>query len=322
MHYQCRSMEHFIERLKLRPQFQNQPGLWEGYNVNQIQDTAPLHLVERVRTQLASFARGPSPGFGADVIFDIGMSEGNDTAFYLAKGFRVVGVEPDVQTYYALLERFAPEIEAGRLVIHNLAADARYGEIVEFFHHERHQGVSGLSHGRAEFALGYKSYHVMTIDWATLIAQHGVPHYAKIDIEGNERAFLKGAAGSFPLPLYISIEISPSNATIWRRSRHCTISATGVSCWSTRTRRVDSVCRSGRPRAGRFPGGLSTLPARSGGSCPANGWILPRSRGFGRQRGGKLAAPGLTVTPGCPESAPDGAGAYSAHRQDSITNTN
>ena len=42
----------------------------------------------------------------AALIFDIGMSEGNDSAYYLAKGFDVVGVEADPVAYKSLIERF------------------------------------------------------------------------------------------------------------------------------------------------------------------------------------------------------------------------
>ncbi len=215
MHYQCRSMEHFIERLKKRPQFQSLPGLWQRYDINEVEDTAPLRLVPRLRAQLAAIARGVSQRPVPELIFDIGMSEGNDTAFYLAKGFRVVGLEPDVRMFYALQERFAAEIASSQLVLLNLAAGARHGEIVEFFHHNQAQGISGLSNSRSEFASGYESYHVMTIDWTALTEKYGVPHYAKIDIEGHEVAFLNGAAPNSPLPSFISAEcysLAPARA--------------------------------------------------------------------------------------------------------------
>jgi len=210
MHYQCRSMEHFLERLRKYEQCRNRPGLWDGYDVKQVQDLAPVPLARR-----AAAIAYQRPGVVQDLIFDIGMSEGNDTAFYLAKGFRVVGVEPDVQMFYALQARFAPEIAGGRLVLHNAAAAAKAGEIVEFFHHEQAQGISGLSHTRPEFATGYKSYHVLTTDWPTLTEKHGVPHYAKIDIEGHEAAFLGGAKGRSPLPDFCSVEcykLAPAEA--------------------------------------------------------------------------------------------------------------
>ena len=45
------------------------------------------------------------------VVMDIGVSEGNDTAFYLAKGFQVVAVEADPGMCRTLRSRFAREIE-------------------------------------------------------------------------------------------------------------------------------------------------------------------------------------------------------------------
>ncbi len=208
MHYQCRSMEHFIERLKQRPTLLEpwRGRVWDGYDINDVEDRAPLARAPAVRAQLAAIAGGPAERPVPDLVFDIGMSDGHDTAFYLAKGFRVVGVEPDVQMFYVLQERFAAEIADGRLVLLNLAAGARAGEIVEFFHHETAQGLSGLSRSRPEFEWGFKSYHVLTIDWRGLVDQHGVPHYAKIDIEGHELAFLGSFVGRLPLPTFISAE--------------------------------------------------------------------------------------------------------------------
>jgi FkbM family methyltransferase len=135
------------------------------------------------------------------------MSEGNDTAFYLAKNFRVVGVEPDVAMFAQLSERFADDIAAQNLKIYNCAASEHAGEITEFFHHDQYQGISSLSNTRTEFAEGsYTAYKVLTIDWQSLTAKHGVPYYAKIDIERHEREFLRGMAGTPILPPYISVE--------------------------------------------------------------------------------------------------------------------
>lgn len=50
-----------------------------------------------------------------DLVFDVGLYNGDDTAYYLYRGFRVVAVEAN--PYYAsrARQRFAPEINAGRL---------------------------------------------------------------------------------------------------------------------------------------------------------------------------------------------------------------
>ena len=67
-----------------------------------------------------------------DLIIDIGMSEGNDTAFYLAKGFAVVGVEADTALQPHLAERFAAEIASGRLHLLHRAAAATSGKTLRF----------------------------------------------------------------------------------------------------------------------------------------------------------------------------------------------
>lgn len=271
MHYQCRSMEHFIERLKKRPQFQNVPNLWQSYDMRDEDNIIPPILADGLLKAIAAFdihealpsstthletpeepvvplnaniaerldaylaaskirnasqialeidkhAGVVTPDAGVEVasnwIFDIGMAEGNDTAYYLAKGFNVAGVEADAKAFYELQDRFEEEIKSGRLIIHNEAAAARGGEILEFFHHEQNPRLSGLSYARPEFASGYKSYFVSTINWPALIAAHGIPHYMKIDIEGSEAAFLSSATAD-RLPRFISVgchELAPVEA--------------------------------------------------------------------------------------------------------------
>lgn len=207
MHYQCRSQEHFKERVQRRPDISGIETLFSAYDVNEVEDLAPSRLSAQVRRQIQSYSAAAKQRFNEKMIFDIGVSEGNDTAFYLAKGFSVVGVEADVETYFGLLERFTTEISDGRLVIYNAAAAANEGGIVEFFHHNQYQGLSGLSHSRAEFTPGsYQSYHVTTINWAALIRQHGVPYYCKLDIEGGEALFLGSINQRDLLPDFFSTE--------------------------------------------------------------------------------------------------------------------
>ena len=109
--------------------------------------------------------------------------------------------------YLKLLERFKKQTEIGLIKILNFAASDIFGDSVEFYSHKTHQGISGLSHDRAEFAEGsFHSRPVFTIDWNTLRAQQGLPYYMKIDIEGQEASFLRGMLGSAHLPEYISVE--------------------------------------------------------------------------------------------------------------------
>jgi FkbM family methyltransferase len=135
------------------------------------------------------------------------MSNGDDAEFHLAQGFRVVGVEPDIQTYLGLCERFDAALKTGRLVIHNCAAGREVGQIVTFHPHNKHQAILRPFNDRLESPPGtYESYPVLTIDWPTLRDKHGTPHFVKIAIEGNEAAFLEGMVSTDGLPEYISVE--------------------------------------------------------------------------------------------------------------------
>ena len=53
------------------------------------------------------------------LIFDIGMHVGQDTAFYLAKGFRVIAVEANPLLVRDAEKHFKNQIETGQLTILN-----------------------------------------------------------------------------------------------------------------------------------------------------------------------------------------------------------
>ena len=59
----------------------------------------------------------PLSGVQDDLIIDVGMHDGTDTAYYLAKGFRVVAVEANPALVRAAQDRFSVEIDEGRLAI-------------------------------------------------------------------------------------------------------------------------------------------------------------------------------------------------------------
>ena len=63
-----------------------------------------------------------------NVVFDVGMHDGNDTAFYLHQGCAVLAVEADPTLVAAAAHRFAAEIEAGQLFILSVGIAAKNGE--------------------------------------------------------------------------------------------------------------------------------------------------------------------------------------------------
>jgi hypothetical protein len=59
-----------------------------------------------------------------DLIYDVGMHDGSDTAYYLHRGFRVIGIEADAATAAICEGRFASEISAQFSLVHSPVASA------------------------------------------------------------------------------------------------------------------------------------------------------------------------------------------------------
>jgi FkbM family methyltransferase len=144
-----------------------------------------------------------------DVVFDVGMHRGEDTAFYLAMGFDVVGFEADPHHAAACRERFAGAIAAGRVTIVEGAIDAGPGSHVTFFRNPT-LSVWGTTDGewveRRNDIGAFEQVTVPRVDFDTELARHGVPHFLKIDIEGADRVCLEALRRCESRPRYVSIE--------------------------------------------------------------------------------------------------------------------
>src|ERR1035437_9044672 len=119
------------------------------------------------------------------LIFDIGCHRGEDSDFYLKKGFRVIAVEANPALCRELKQKFADQIADGRFVIVEKAIAEQAGE-VEFFVNEkasiwgtiRAEMVKRNQYSGAMFT----KIVVPAITFASLVEQFGIPYYLKIDI--------------------------------------------------------------------------------------------------------------------------------------------
>jgi FkbM family methyltransferase len=144
------------------------------------------------------------------LIYDVGAHKGEDTEFYLKKGFRVVAVEAVPEFCSFLEQKFAKFLQDGQLKILNVAVSERVGSI-DFYINETDSvwGTAKLDWVARNKALGSDRIHRIKVEARPLldiINEHGVPRYCKIDIEGNDLDALKTLIGSKGLPPYISIE--------------------------------------------------------------------------------------------------------------------
>ena len=146
--------------------------------------------------------------FGAATIYDVGMHEGQDTGFYLKKGFRVIAIEANSVLVDAARRRFAPFIASGQLVIVNVGIVAEdNGGTLDFYVNDRISEWSSFSRELA--ARNDSPVHVVSVPTRTLasiVAEYGPAYFVKIDIEGHDAIALNSLLQAEPRPRFVSVE--------------------------------------------------------------------------------------------------------------------
>lgn len=148
-----------------------------------------------------------------DLIYDVGMHKGEDTDYYLKKGFRVVAIEADPKLIAHCRLRFSEAIADGQLVIiEGVVAPQSVGVTVPFFRNASASewGTIEVAWADRNLAFGCPSeiIDLPRIDPAEIFATHGVPFYLKVDIEGADLIFIQYLKGSSTRPRFISLESS------------------------------------------------------------------------------------------------------------------
>lgn len=142
-----------------------------------------------------------------DLIFDLGMHQGYDSRFYLAKGFRVVGLEAVPGLCAAARGRLAEHGE--KLTIVNKALAETAGMQVTFYSVPDKDDWGSLNKNAAEKGV-YDSLEtqVTTTDLAELLDAFGVPHYIKCDLEGGDIVFRNQLLRDSRRPTFVSLEVN------------------------------------------------------------------------------------------------------------------
>jgi FkbM family methyltransferase len=140
-----------------------------------------------------------------ELIYDVGMNNGDDTAYYLRCGFRVVAIEADAQLARSGGERFSKQISSGQLRILNVGIAAQEGEL-PFWICETHSEWSSFDRDIA--ARDGCPHHEVVVPcrrFGSVLEEFGIPYYLKIDIEGNDFLCLQDLDPE-RLPKFISLE--------------------------------------------------------------------------------------------------------------------
>lgn len=150
----------------------------------------------------------------SDLIFDVGMHMGEDTEFYLKKGFRVVAVEADPGHCSRVRCKFHQEVARGQLTIVN-AAIAPFNGKASFFANKL-KSDWGTMHRRwaernAQLGAPSRAVEVSALRFSEVVKAHGVPYYLKVDIEGSDLLCVWDLALFADRPRFISIETSKTS---------------------------------------------------------------------------------------------------------------
>jgi FkbM family methyltransferase len=141
-----------------------------------------------------------------DTIFDIGMHHGNDTDFYLRKGFKVVAVEANPVLVDKCRERFQSFEDTGQLVIENVGIGEAEGSFPFYINLDNDEWSSFNVHRGTRHGSKYDVKDIRCVTTASLFQKHGMPYFLKIDIEGLDWLPVSALHDFSVRPSYISVE--------------------------------------------------------------------------------------------------------------------
>jgi len=145
----------------------------------------------------------------SDLVYDVGMYKGEDSEFYLKKGFRVVAIEAVSAFAEGAAERLENYIRAGRLIILNVAVANRDGPVT-FWENTALNTLctADLAFSKASDPKRRRSIEktVRGRSFEGILREFGVPYYLKVDIEGSDLLCLKALKQFESRPRHVSIE--------------------------------------------------------------------------------------------------------------------
>jgi FkbM family methyltransferase len=145
--------------------------------------------------------------YDPSLIYDVGMNNGDDTAYYLRSGFRVVAIEANPELVANAANRFRSEIEAGYLQILNVGIAAKEAEL-PFWVCETNSQFSSFDRRDASLD-GSCAVHEIRVPcriFRSILNEFGIPFYLKVDIQGNDFLCVE-ALDPGELPKFLSVEL-------------------------------------------------------------------------------------------------------------------
>jgi FkbM family methyltransferase len=154
-------------------------------------------------------------GFDPNLVFDVGLHMGEDTEFYLKKGFHVVAFEANPNLVDYCKAKFSSQIATGQLhIVDGAIAPEVYGDYITFYESSNSiWGTIDQTWDKRNLNLGASStaIDVKRIDIRNIFEGFGIPFYLKIDVEGVDNYVVDELRKLTSRPKYVSIESEKVN---------------------------------------------------------------------------------------------------------------
>src|SRR5580700_2685478 len=147
-----------------------------------------------------------------DLVFDIGLNNGDDSAYYLHLGYRVVGVEANPLLAAQCTRRFENDIKQGRMTVVNVGVLKEPG-VFTFHRNLLEDGWSSFEPEKGGKGGDWEELDISCVTTLQLIAEHGKPFFMKVDIEGSDLQALQSLTPP-TAPSYVSLELHSDDPTV------------------------------------------------------------------------------------------------------------
>jgi FkbM family methyltransferase len=220
------------------------------------------------------------------LVIDVGMNNGDDSAYYLASGCRVVGIEANPALAEQAAVRLRSHIERGDMTILNVAI-AESDAVLPFWICDDHHEWSSFD--RSVASRDGAKHHRIDVPcrrFRSVLERFGRSYAIKIDIEGHDLICAKDL-DPCTLPKYLSVEMGDAvlqNLTLFRDLGFAAFKLINQRYFLPIERRTEKlaralgVLRDSRTlpvRALRNLGGRALYKAYFSRCRSLNGWTFP-----------------------------------------------
>ena len=145
-----------------------------------------------------------------DLVYDVGLHKGQDTDYYLKKGYRVIAFEANPENVEFCQKEFAGAIETGQLtIVEGAITSKENSETVKFYRNLDHSlwGSTSEDWAYRNEVIGTTNevIEVKATNFAECLEKYGIPFYLKADIVGSEMICLRAMLEFENKPDYLSI---------------------------------------------------------------------------------------------------------------------